>query len=61
MNRIAIRHRLVDKHMSLIELSRRTGLTYDRLLRVVNGYRCPKKEEIVLIAEILGTTPDQIT
>ena len=53
MDRLLIRHRLLDKGMSLVELSRLTGLAYDRVIRLINGYRRPKAEEAEAIAEAL--------
>ena len=61
MNRLLIKRRLLDADLRLIDLARSTGLSYDRLIRVVNGYRAPKAEEVRLIASTLGVTPDAIS
>ena len=61
MDRLLIKHRLLDKGMNLVELSRLTGLAYDRLVRVVNGYRSPRPEEIAAIAEALDLAAATLT
>ena len=53
-DRLRIKHRLLDRGMSLVELARLSGLPYDRLVRVVNGYRPPRQHEIKSIAAALG-------
>ena len=54
MNRLLIKRRLLETDQHLIDLSRSTGVPYDRLVRIVNGYRLPKTDEIELIARALN-------
>ena len=60
MNRIAIKHRLLDRGMTLAKLAARIEMPYDRLIRLVNGYRQPKPEEIDRIAAILVMPAEQL-
>jgi lambda repressor-like predicted transcriptional regulator len=60
MNRLLVKHRLLDKQMSLVDLSRQIGLPYDRVIRLVNGYRQPKPEEIDLVAKALELSPERL-
>lgn len=54
MNRLAIKHALLDHGMTLVVLARTAGLSYDRIVRIVNGYRRPRPEEVRAIADALG-------
>ena len=60
MDQLVIKHRLLDKGLSLIDLARQTGVAYDRLIRVVNGYRKPKPTEVEAIAEALGLSSESV-
>ena len=61
MDRLLIKHRLLDRDLSLASLARQTGMTYDRLVRVVNGNRQATTEEVEAIANVLGLSPDAIS
>ena len=54
MNRLTVKHVLLDRGLSLVDLAREADLAYDRVIRIVNGYRPAKDEEIDAIAQILG-------
>ena len=60
MNRLLVKHRLLDKGMSLIELARTTRLPYDRVIRILNGYRDPREDEVRAIAGVLGIRTDEL-
>ena len=60
MNRLLIKHRLLDRGWGLVDLARLTGLPYDRLIRLVNGYRCAQPDEVQAIAEALDLSPDVV-
>ena len=53
MNTQAIRIRLIEKDMQLIDLARLSGVGYDRLQKVLHGYRSPRPEEMTSIARVL--------
>lgn len=61
MNHRLIKHVLVDRDLTLAELARLAGLSYDRTIRIIHGYRKPTAEEIERLARILGTTPGELT
>ena len=60
MDRLAVKHRLLDKGMTLAQLASVTGVPYDRLVKIVNGYREPRPEEVQRIASVLSITPDEL-
>jgi transcriptional regulator with XRE-family HTH domain len=60
MNRTFIKHRLVDKGLTLADLARRAELSYDRIVRIVHGYRKPMAEEVERIALILEVSPSDL-
>jgi len=60
MDRLAVKHRLLDRGMTLLQLAGATGLTYDRLVKVVNGYRAPRADELRVIATALDLTEPTI-
>jgi transcriptional regulator with XRE-family HTH domain len=53
VDRLAIKHFLLDQEMTLVRLAARAGMSYDRLIKVVNGYRPPTPSEIAAIADAL--------
>ena len=60
MTRRAIKHRLLDLGMTLADVAHRTGLSYDRLIKIVNAYREPRPEEIDRIASVLAMSPEEL-
>ena len=60
MDRLQVRHVLLDKGMTLRELAITSGMAYDRLIRVVNGYRPAKDEELEAIADALDLPAESI-
>ena len=60
MNRVALKHRLLDRGMTMAVLANRIGTSYDRLVKVVNGYREPRREEIERIAAVLAMKPEEL-
>lgn len=60
MNRALIKHRLVDHQLYLIDLARKTEIPYDRLVRIVNGYRKARTEELEAIAAALDVPIESI-
>ena len=53
MNLEAVRIQLIKKEMRVKDLSRMTGIDYDRLLKVLHGYRRPRPNESIAIARVL--------
>ena len=60
MDRLRLKHRLIDESLTLVELARKTSIAYDRLVRIVNGYRTARDEEIEAIARVLGLSPSAL-
>ena len=56
-----IRIRLIEKGLLVKDLARLTGLDYDRLAKLLNGYRAARDEEIRAIAKALGLPVDEIS
>jgi len=54
VNRKRLRIALVEKDKRLIDLHRATGISYNRIVRLANGYSQPRDAEVALIAEALG-------
>jgi predicted transcriptional regulator len=55
-----IKLRLVELDRKLVEVARRTGIPYDRTVRIVHGYRRPYRDELRRIAEALDLTVDDL-
>ena len=53
MDRLLIKHRLLDKGMTLADLSRAAGIPYDRLVKILCGYRKARTEELAALASVL--------
>jgi len=53
MNTKRIKHRLLELDRKLVEVSRSTGIAYDRTVRIVHGYRRPYRDELRRLAEAL--------
>ena len=60
MDRLLIKHRLLDLGMTLAELSRAANIPYDRLVKITNGYRAPRPREIDAIAQVLKLPPQEL-
>ena len=60
MDRLLIKHILLDRGMTLAELSRTTSIPYDRLVKITNGYRTPRRPEIDAIADVLELSPHEL-
>jgi len=54
MNRKRLRVLLVEQEKRLVDLHRATGIAYNRLIRLANGYSEPRDAEVALIASALG-------
>lgn len=54
MDRKRLRVVLVEQEKRLVDLHRATGISYNRLIRLANGYSEPRDAEIALIAAALG-------
>jgi DNA-binding Xre family transcriptional regulator len=50
MNRKAVRICLIQKEIQLKHLAQQAGIDYDRLQKILNGYRVAKPHEIEAIA-----------
>ena len=57
MNTQTIRIRLIELDLKLKDLAGRSGIDYDRLQKILHGYRTARPEEIRAIADALGV-PD---
>ena len=55
-----IRIALIERGERLVDLHRRTGITYNRLIRVTNNYLDARPDEIDAIAKALGLSPAAI-
>lgn len=53
MNRKRLRISLIQQGMKLVDLHRSTGIPYNRIVRIANGYSTPRAEELCVIAEAL--------
>ena len=60
MNRKRLRVVLVEQEKRLVDLHRATGISYNRLIRVVNGYSEPSEAEVTRIASVLGVQPSEL-
>ncbi len=60
MDRKRLRVVLIEQDKRLVDLHRATGIPYNRLVRLVNGYYEPSDAEVVLIASALGTRPEDL-
>ena len=58
MDRLLIKHRLLDMGMTLAELSRAASIPYDRLVKVLGYYRKIRPEELTAIALALDVSVD---
>ena len=60
MNRKRLRVVLVEQDKRFVDLHRETGISYNRLIRLANGYCDPKGEELSLIASALGLQVEEL-
>ena len=60
MDRLAVKHRLLDKGLTLVALSTLCDLPYDRLIKIVNGYRPPRTEELNRVAIVLDLSVESL-
>ena len=60
MDRMFVKHRLLDKGMTLAELSRAASIPYDRLVKILGRYRNSRPEELRAIAAVLGLREEQL-
>ncbi len=54
MDRKRLRVILAEQEKRLVDLHRNTGISYNRLVRLANGYSEPRDAEVALIASALG-------
>jgi len=54
------RKMLSDRGLSIAELSRRSGVRYQLLSRVLNGYQPPSQKTRELTSEALGIDPEAL-
>ena len=55
-----IRIALIKNGQRVVDLHRVTGISYNRLVRVLNGYCEPRPDEIVDISTALGVRVDEL-
>jgi len=60
MDRLAVKHLLLNRGMTLFDLAVASGIRYDRIVKIVNGYRAPHPEEIDLISRTLSVPSEQV-
>jgi lambda repressor-like predicted transcriptional regulator len=60
MNSQVVRIQLIRKGLLLKDLSTQSEIDYDRLQKVINGYRQPRPEEVSAIARVLGLSESEI-
>ncbi len=61
MNRKRLRMVLIEQDKRLVDIHRATGISYNRLVRLANGYSKPRDAEVALIASVLGITAAELT
>ncbi len=57
MDRKRLRVILAQQEKRLVDLHRATGIPYNRIIRLANGYCQPRWEELLAIASQLGVPP----
>ena len=60
MNATRVRLALVEQGRRLVDLHRETGIPYNRLIRITNGYFEARREEIRSIATALGLDESEL-
>jgi len=60
MNQKRLRVVLVEQDKRLVDLHRATGISYNRLVRVANGYSEPRDSEFRTIAAALGIEESEL-
>ncbi len=60
MDRKRLRLALIERDKRLVDLHRSTGIPYNRLVRLANGYYEPSDAEVALIASALGVRPEDL-
>ena len=60
MNVQAIRIQLIRRDLKLKDLAGLSGIDYDRLQKVLHGYRQPRLEEVRAIASVLSMRPEEL-
>ena len=55
-----IRIALIERDQRLVDLHRVTGIPYNRLVRLFNGYCKARPEEVNSIAEFIGIPPEEL-
>lgn len=60
LNTIEIKVMLVKRDMQLKELSRRTGIDYDRIQKILHGYRSVRDDELNKLAEVLAVNHSRL-
>ena len=58
MGRLALKHCLLDRGLTLVSLANQIGVSYDRIIKITNGYRQPRVEEVRAIASVLSIGPE---
>ena len=60
MDRLALKHCLLDRGLTLVSLANQIGVSYDRIIKITNGYREPRPEEVRAIATVLSMRPEEL-
>jgi len=61
MNATRIRIALVEQNRRLVDLHRETGISYSRLIRIMNRYSEPTPTEVHQIASAIGVEPGTLS
>jgi hypothetical protein len=61
VNKKRLRLALVDRGKRLVDIHRSTGIPYNRLVRIANGYCTASPAEIVAMARALDLAPSDLT
>ena len=55
-----VRIALIERDQRLVDLHRVTGISYNRLVRMLNGYCEPRPEEVDSIASFFGIPSEKL-
>ncbi len=60
VNGKVIRIQMIQSDLHFKDLAQSTAISYDRLMKVINGYRTPKPGEVKAIAAALGLSESTV-
>lgn len=57
---MAVKILLIERGWMMKELSAEAGIDYERLVKIVGGYRSVRREELQQLAEVLGCNQSRL-